>query len=172
MTEREAAAIHLSLQSQFRVANESIEISGATKNRETRTYRLGIARNVLATVRQTAAAFAIRVDGLAVAETAIARIEAGADGANHAQRTSTLGMMQERTLGEWGNADILSGVRFCATLQLCTPLRVLQWHGRVIIACWSEWVRRLGDRDAIARAYFPSFIETIRGLSSAAVSEW
>ena len=40
----------------------------------------------------------------------------------------TIGELQESPLAEWGNQDIIKGLRFSATLQLRTPLRVLKHH--------------------------------------------
>ncbi|MCX5825288.1 MAG: hypothetical protein NTY86_17785 [Deltaproteobacteria bacterium] len=42
--------------------------------------------------------------------------------------TRTIGELQESPLTAWGNQDIINGLRFNATLQLRTPLRVLKHH--------------------------------------------
>lgn len=41
----------------------------------------------------------------------------------------TVGDLQGEPMSAWGNADIISGLRFIATIQLRTPLRVLSRHG-------------------------------------------
>lgn len=42
--------------------------------------------------------------------------------------TICYGDLQSAPLAAWGNADIIKGLRFCATMQLRTPLRVLSRH--------------------------------------------
>ena len=43
----------------------------------------------------------------------------------------TIGELQTKPMSSWGNADIITGLRFGATLQLRTPLRVLLRHGEI-----------------------------------------
>ena len=43
-------------------------------------------------------------------------------------RTQTIGELQKSPHTAWGNQGIIKGVRFSATLQLRTPLRVLKHH--------------------------------------------
>lgn len=43
----------------------------------------------------------------------------------------TVGELQNMSLSDWGNDDIIAGLEFFATLQLRTPLRVLRWHGKI-----------------------------------------
>jgi hypothetical protein len=43
----------------------------------------------------------------------------------------TVGEMQSEPISTWGNADIITGLKFCATMKLQTPLRVLKRHGEV-----------------------------------------
>lgn len=45
----------------------------------------------------------------------------------------TVGELQNKPLSAWGNADIINGLRFSATLQLRTPLRILLRHGEIHI---------------------------------------
>jgi len=41
----------------------------------------------------------------------------------------TFGGKQSSPLSEWGDQDIIKGLRFVATMQIRTPLRVLKHHG-------------------------------------------
>jgi len=43
----------------------------------------------------------------------------------------TVGELQNEPLSAWGNDDIITGLKFSATLQLRTPLRVLMRHGEI-----------------------------------------
>lgn len=43
----------------------------------------------------------------------------------------TVGEMQTKPLSAWGNEDIITGLRFSATMQSRTPLRVLLRHGEI-----------------------------------------
>jgi hypothetical protein len=43
----------------------------------------------------------------------------------------TIGQMQEKSLEEWEDDDVLDGAIFYATLQLRTPLEVLTHHGEI-----------------------------------------
>lgn len=43
----------------------------------------------------------------------------------------TIGEMQNKSLEDWGNEDIIDGLKFTATLQLRTPLEVLKHHGEI-----------------------------------------
>lgn len=43
----------------------------------------------------------------------------------------TIGEQQSLSLSEWGNQDIIKGLKFVATMQLRTPLRVLEHHGEI-----------------------------------------
>ncbi|MDQ1340192.1 MAG: hypothetical protein QG567_1349 [Campylobacterota bacterium] len=45
--------------------------------------------------------------------------------------THTIGQMQEKPLQEWGDDDILDGLKFVATLQLRTPIEILKHHGEI-----------------------------------------
>lgn len=67
----EERAILSSIQSQFRVINESIEIAKKSKILETKKSRLKVARETLITARNTANKFALNVDGFDQAETEI-----------------------------------------------------------------------------------------------------
>lgn len=65
------------IQNQFKVINESIKIARDSKNLDTKTSRLGVARNALSLVREQASQFNIDVDvdGLEKAEAAINEID-------------------------------------------------------------------------------------------------
>ena len=43
----------------------------------------------------------------------------------------TIGEMQNKSLEDWGDEDIIDGLEFVATLQLRTPLEILQHHGEI-----------------------------------------
>lgn len=43
----------------------------------------------------------------------------------------TIGEMQNKSLEDWGDEDIIAGLEFVATLQLRTPLEILQHHGEI-----------------------------------------
>lgn len=45
--------------------------------------------------------------------------------------THTIGEMQNKPLEDWGDNDIFEGVIFSATLQIRTPLEVLEHHGEI-----------------------------------------
>lgn len=57
--------------------------------------------------------------------------------AQHPEKTSnvtlsrTIGAQQSLSLAEWDNHNIIKGLKFVATMQLRTPLRVLKHHGEV-----------------------------------------
>ena len=44
---------------------------------------------------------------------------------------ASVGEMQNKPLSAWTDDEIIAGLQFFATLQLRTPLRVLQWHGKL-----------------------------------------
>jgi len=43
----------------------------------------------------------------------------------------TIGELQTRPMSAWGNADIIAGLKFSATMHLGMPLRVLRRHGEI-----------------------------------------
>lgn len=43
----------------------------------------------------------------------------------------TIGELQDAPMSAWGNDDVIVGLRFVATMQLRTPLRVLRRHGEM-----------------------------------------
>lgn len=43
----------------------------------------------------------------------------------------TVGELQNEPMSAWGNDDIITGLKFSATMQLRTPLRVLLRHGEI-----------------------------------------
>ncbi|MDA3971627.1 MAG: helix-hairpin-helix domain-containing protein [Desulfobulbaceae bacterium] len=45
--------------------------------------------------------------------------------------SKTVGEQQSIPLSEWGNSDIIKGLRFAATMQIRTPLRVLKHHEEI-----------------------------------------
>lgn len=67
--------ILMSIQSQFRVINESIEIARKSKNLETKVSRLGVARNTLKEARKQASQFSLEIEGFDKAEAEINRID-------------------------------------------------------------------------------------------------
>lgn len=71
----EEQAILLSIQSCFRVVNESIEIARKSKNRETKISRLGVARNTLKEAKKQAIQFSLDIEGFDKAEAEINRID-------------------------------------------------------------------------------------------------
>lgn len=50
---------------------------------------------------------------------------------NDESLSKTVGDLQKSPRSEWGNQDIIKGLKFSATLQLRTPLRVLEHHAEV-----------------------------------------
>ncbi|WP_151951435.1 helix-hairpin-helix domain-containing protein [Aliarcobacter butzleri] len=44
---------------------------------------------------------------------------------------NTIGEMQNKSLEDWGDEDIIDGFEFVATLQLRTPLEILRHHGEI-----------------------------------------
>jgi hypothetical protein len=71
----EEQAILLSIQSCFRVVNESIEIARKSKNHETKVSRLGVARNTLKEAQKQARQFSLDIEGFDKAEAEINRID-------------------------------------------------------------------------------------------------
>ena len=69
-------AILMSIQSCFRVVNESIEIARKSKNLETKVSRLGVARNSLKEAQRQASEFSLEIEGFDKAEAEINRIDA------------------------------------------------------------------------------------------------
>lgn len=67
--------ILMSIQSQFRVINESIEIARKSKNLETKISRLNVARNSLKEVQKQANQLSLEIEGLNKAEAEINRID-------------------------------------------------------------------------------------------------
>lgn len=61
----------------------------------------------------------------------IKRILFGARSNKPATAAKTIGNLQREPLAAWADSDIILGLRFCATLQLRTPLRVLRRHGKL-----------------------------------------
>lgn len=134
----EQAAL-MCIQSCFRVVNESIEIARKSKNIETKISRLDVARNRLKEARRQAHLFSLDVDGFNEAEAEITRIEEAIKSGNPTEipditskpRISTVEESLTKAVECWSsNQDIISGLEFNATMQLRTPLRVLEWHGR------------------------------------------
>jgi len=120
----EQAAL-MCIQSCFRVINESIEIARKSSNLETKISRLDVARNKLKEARKQANQFALEVDGFDKAEEEITKL-------NEAMKAKT--QTVEENLNDafeyWNrNREIIGGLEFNATMQLRTPLRVLEWHG-------------------------------------------
>jgi hypothetical protein len=68
-------AILMSIQSCFRVVNESIEIARKSKNLETKVSRLGVARNSLKEAQRQASEFSLEIEGFDKAEAEINRID-------------------------------------------------------------------------------------------------
>ena len=66
----------MSVQSYFRVINESIEIARTSKNMDTKKSRIRVARSRLAEARQMITQYKLQVDGADRAEAEIERIEA------------------------------------------------------------------------------------------------
>lgn len=73
--QNQTQVIQMSIQSQFRVINESIDIARKSKNPDTRKSRIGVARNMLKEARAQAARFCIDVDGFEQAESAIKSLQ-------------------------------------------------------------------------------------------------
>jgi hypothetical protein len=84
-------AILLSIQSFFRVINESIVIARKSKNLETKVSRLGVARNSLKEAQKQAGQFSLKVDGFDAAEAEINRI---AEAIKTGTPTEIAGMLQ------------------------------------------------------------------------------
>jgi hypothetical protein len=72
-------AIQMSIQSQFRVINESIDIARKSKNPDTRKSRISVAQNMLREARTLAARFCLEVDGFEEAEAAIRSLQGALD---------------------------------------------------------------------------------------------
>ncbi len=52
-----------------------------------------------------------------------------ADASSPARKT--VGELQNEPMSAWGNNDVITGLQFCATMQLRTPLQVLLRHGEI-----------------------------------------
>lgn len=72
---RDKQVILMSIQSFFRVINESIKIARKSKNLETKVSRLGVARNSLKEAQKVASQFSLEIEGFDKAEAEINRID-------------------------------------------------------------------------------------------------
>lgn len=50
---------------------------------------------------------------------------------NNVTLSRTIGEQQSQPLAEWDNQNIIKELKFVATMQLRTPLRVLKHHGEI-----------------------------------------
>lgn len=121
----------------LRVFTESLNIANNSKNLSTRESRLQIARNTLIELKKMEKQFPfLHLENLQAVEASIAGVEAETRELSRAQNASspagkTVGELQSEPLSAWGNDDIAKGLRFIATLQLRTPLRVLLRDGEI-----------------------------------------
>lgn len=110
--------------------------------------RLQVVRKKLEELKQLAAEYPfLHIENLAAFEASVRSIEAKTLSLptipaasskaiddpqdTHSPIGKTIGDLQSEPMSAWGNADIITGLRFCATMQLRTPLRVLARHGEI-----------------------------------------
>lgn len=103
----------------IRIINESTRIASNSKVSETRQSRIALARQRLGDLQQIVATNNF------MSLTKLAEVEQGISNLEGAIRAECA------PAGNYPNCDIISGLRFCATMQLRTPLRVLLRHGEI-----------------------------------------
>ena len=102
------------------IINESTQIANKSKNLKTRRSRLGIAQDRLAELKILVAQHSfLSLASLDKFESDLRALAVEIEADAHANSRN------------YPNSDIISGLKFCATMQLRTPLRVLLRHGEI-----------------------------------------
>ncbi|MHB8771295.1 MAG: hypothetical protein ACYC7J_09875 [Syntrophales bacterium] len=136
-SERDVQATQMCAEGALRVFTESLNIANNSKNIKTRESRLRVARDALVELRKMERQFPfLHLENLQAVEASIAGVEAETRELANVQSASsptskTVGQLQNEPLSAWGNDDIITGLKFSATMQLRTPLRVLLRHGEI-----------------------------------------
>lgn len=126
------------------IINESLQLSNNSLDPETKISRLHLAKATLGELEAMSARYPfLELIKLATVRTNIAELEREyADAGYYAEvgprhinsavaYNRTVGDMQMRPVSDWGHDDIITGVMFSATLQLRTPLRIIQRHQEI-----------------------------------------
>lgn len=126
------------------IINESLQLSNKSRNPETKISRLHLAKSTLSELEAMAARYPfLQLIKLTTVQNSIVELEREyADAGYYAEMgprhinsattyNRTVGDMQTRPVSDWGHDDIITGVIFSATLQLRTPLRIIQRHQEV-----------------------------------------
>lgn len=103
----------------IRIINESAQQANKSKNPKTRRSRLGVAQDRLAELKILVAQHSfLSLTSLEKFESGLQELAAEIEADEHANCHHP-------------NIEVISGLRFCATMQLRTPLRVLLRHGEI-----------------------------------------
>lgn len=141
LPKRDTEAIGDAAKRLVEIVNESLQLSNQSTNPETKISRLHLAKAKLQELEgmQARSSF-LQLTSLEAVHKSIAGLEREYTDAGYygqvapehinssATYNRTVGELQSRPLADWGNSDIVSGLMFSATLQVRTPLRVLQRH--------------------------------------------
>lgn len=104
----------------IRIVNESAQLANNSKNLKTRRSRLGVAQDRLAELKILVA------QNLFLSLTSLKKFESDLQ-----VLMAEIEVEECSNSHDYPNSDIISGLKFCATMQLRTPLRVLLRHGEL-----------------------------------------
>ena len=107
-------------ESLIRIINESAQLASKSKNPKTRLSRLGLAQDRLAELKILVAQHSF------LSLTSLEKFESGPQ-----ELPTKIEADAHANSRNYPNSDIISGLKFCATMQLRTPLRVLLRHGEI-----------------------------------------
>lgn len=136
-SEKDKIIVQMTAESALRVFTESLDIANKSKNLATRESRLRVARENLNFLKELTNQHPfLHLENLQAVEVSINEVEAETQELIRMQNASlpigkTIGELQDEPLSAWGNDDIIEGLKFSATMQLRTPLRVLLRHGEM-----------------------------------------
>ncbi len=144
LTKSDVKLIAETAQRIVQIINESLQIANTTKNIETKTSRVRIARQKLIELKEYAKKYPfIKIDKLHEVESNIRTFEGEIDNFNKVAISS------ENDGTYYQNRDILKGLTFHATLQIRTPLSVLIHHGETFSGPPSKAPRYGTEADGI-----------------------
>lgn len=104
----------------IRIINDSAQLANKSKNLKTRRSRLGVAQDRLAELKILVAQHSfLSLTSLEKFESGLQALSVEIEADAHANSHN------------YPNSDIISGLKFCATMELRTPLRVLLRHGEL-----------------------------------------
>lgn len=144
LSESDKLAVQQRAETVLRAFTESLNIANQSKDRGIREYRLQIAREGLIELKNLESKFPfLHLRNLQEVEASIVTVEAETRALPYNEVTiaetsnarslvgKTVGELQSEPVSAWGNDDIITGLKFSATMQLRTPLRVLLRHGEI-----------------------------------------